>query len=80
MSIDQLSRDIFKMTLQDETLAPEDQISVPVVTTPNTEQDAAPSLRSSTSPDETFAALAIIDHELHERTKRISTLVEALDT
>ena len=68
------------MTLQDETLAPEDQISAPVVTTPNTEQDAAPSLRSSTSPDETFAALAIIDHELHERTKRISTLVEALDT
>ena len=67
------------MTLQDETLAPEDQISAPLATTPNTIQDAAPPVRSNTSPNETFAALAIIDHELHERTKKISTLVEGLD-
>ena len=33
MSIDQLSRDIFKMALQDETLALEHQISTPVATT-----------------------------------------------
>ena len=68
------------MTLQDETLAPKDQISAPLAMTPNTIQDVALPVRSNTCLNETFAALAIIDHKLPERTKKISTLVEGLDT
>ena len=76
VSIDQLSRDISKMALQNETLALEHQISTPAATTIH---NAAPSLRSNSSLDETFAVLAMQDHELHERTKKISILVEGLD-
>jgi hypothetical protein len=76
VSIDQLSQDIFKMALQDETLAPEHQISAPAAMTVH---NAAPSLRSNSSLDETFAVLAMQDHALHEWTKKISILVEGLD-
>jgi hypothetical protein len=75
-SIEDITRDIFKMTLQDETIGPEHHEVA--TTTSNAVPTTPPLLRFNTA-DETFTALAIIDHELHERTKRISTVVEGLD-
>jgi len=81
MSIEDITRDIFKMTLQDETIGPEHREVA--TTTSNPEPSPAPSpaplLLLNNTMDETFAALVIIDHELHEQTKRISAVVEGLD-
>ena len=76
-SIEDITRDIFKMTLQEETIGPEPRELA------TTASDVVPSLppllQFNNTADETFAALVVIDHELHERTKRISTVVEGLD-
>ena len=75
-SIEDITRDIFKMTLQEETIRPEHHEAT---TASNVVPSPSPLRRFNNTAGETFTVLAIIDHELHERTKRILTVIEGLD-
>ena len=73
------------MTLEDEVMVPKQHLIPPgaATTTPSIiPPGPAPPLQfddTSGTLDSTFTALALIDHELHEQMKNISTLVEGLD-
>ena len=64
------------MTLQEETICPKHREAT---TASNVVLSPSPLRRFNNTAGETFAALAIIDHELHERMKRILTVIEGLD-
>ena len=71
-SIEEITQDIFKMTLEDEVMDPEQHLIPPgaVTTMPSIiPPGPAPPLQFDDTLgtlDSTFTALALIDHELHE--------------